>query len=372
MSEPEDSGNGQIRTAWPVQNYVLGAILVVLFILACRLIAPFFTMLLWSVLLYIIFTPLHQRMIRAIKVPSPFKRILERLMAGAFSLLTVILFIIPLGFLASQFIRQILELTRVTRDYLIHHPDFFSRSFNYAADLIRDLSGGSLIINPNDIQRRVVLFLSSGLQNLLHYSSIIAKNISSFLLHVFFMTFTLYFLYLDGAYLSQLALRVIPIRKEYLATLVGKFKDITRSLFFGYFVISFFQSVVAYIIFALFHIRGAMVFAALVFVVSFIPMIGVSLIWFPLGLWLMANASIWEGVLFWAVSWFLISALDMFLRPQFLKDRLKCHPLVIFLSLLGGIAVLGFNGLILGPIVVILFLTVLDMFLSEHRLDEDL
>ena len=52
------------------------------------------------------------------------------------------------------------------------------------------------------------------------------------------------------------------------------------------------------------------------------------------------------------------------MRPLFLKDRINVHPLVIFFSILGGLQVFGMNGLLLGPMIVILFFTVLDMLVS--------
>jgi predicted PurR-regulated permease PerM len=52
---------------------------------------------------------------------------------------------------------------------------------------------------------------------------------------------------------------------------------------------------------------------------------------------------------------------------MFLQNRIQLHPLIIFFAILGGLQMFGFNGLILGPMVVILFLTVLDLFLTEHE-----
>ena len=65
------------------------------------------------------------------------------------------------------------------------------------------------------------------------------------------------------------------------------------------------------------------------------------------------------------ISGVCISFLDNFLRPLFLKDRINVHPLVIFFSILGGINLFGMNGLILGPLIVILFFTVLDLLVSS-------
>jgi predicted PurR-regulated permease PerM len=77
------------------------------------------------------------------------------------------------------------------------------------------------------------------------------------------------------------------------------------------------------------------------------------------------------GAIFLSVSAVFISTLDNFLRPLFLHNRIQLHPLIIFFAILGGLRTFGFNGLILGPMLVILFLTVLDLFLTEHRMETD-
>jgi predicted PurR-regulated permease PerM len=152
---------------------------------------------------------------------------------------------------------------------------------------------------------------------------------------------------------------------------VGKFKEITRNLFLGYIMVALVQAVVAYIIFTIFGVKGSLVMAALVLVCSFIPMLGAGLVWAPLGILRILSGQVAGGIVFLAVSGVCISLLDNFLRPIFLQDRIHLHPLVIFVSILGGVAVYGFNGLVLGPLVVILFLTVLDMFLAEHDINID-
>jgi predicted PurR-regulated permease PerM len=354
-----------------VQNIAFGAILIILFILVCRLFAPFFTVLLWSILFYILLVPLHQRLTRKMNFSRLGGLILKNLIAGLFSLCTIVLIMVPLFFVASQFFRQIMELLRETRDFFSSNPEIFTDSLEYISTLIEDLTSGFLVFNPSELQRRLVLFLGSSLQNLLQISSDVALNISSFMVGLIFMLFCLFFFYLDGPYLSRLVLHIIPIRREYITTLVGKFKDITRNLFLGYIVVAMIQSVMAYIIFTIFSVNGSLVFAGLVLICSFIPIFGAGLVWFPLGLIRLLDGKIVEGIVFLIVSGFFISTLDNFIRPIFLQNRIHLHPLFIFVSILGGVITFGFNGLILGPMVVILFLTVLDLFLTEHKINLD-
>jgi predicted PurR-regulated permease PerM len=365
--QPEPPHGGGLNLP-PVQTMVFAAILVLLLILVCRLFAPFFSVLLWSVLLYVLISPLHHRIIRKLDFTTVSGRILKNLWAVLFALGTAILILIPLSFVASVSSRQIMELTRYLREFFNGRPESLRELFESASIFIHDISYGQIEISGREIELRLMGLLNSSLQQLFSISSRVARDVGSFLIGMVMLVFTLFFLYADGPYLSRLVLGSIPIRRDYIKTLTGKFMEITRSLFFGYIMVALIQSVMAYIVYVVFNVKGALILAMLTFICVFIPMIGGGLVWLPLGLIRIISGDLVGGILFLIVSGFFISLLDNVLRPMFLKDRIQLHPLIIFFAIMGGISVYGFNGLILGPIVVILFLTVLDLFLNEHKI----
>jgi predicted PurR-regulated permease PerM len=195
-------------------------------------------------------------------------------------------------------------------------------------------------------------------------------NVGGFVFGLALMAFCLFFFFSDGPYLAGLLFHAIPIRTEYTKTLSRKFIDITRNLFMGYILVALFQAVMAYLVFVIFRVNGALVFAAITFVAVFIPILGGGLVWIPLGIARIIADGWASGLVFIAISAAVISGIDTFLRPWFLKDRIQLHPLIIFLAILGGLSVFGFNGIILGPVIFIFFLTVLDLFLNEHNISE--
>ena len=73
-----------------------------------------------------------------------------------------------------------------------------------------------------------------------------------------------------------------------------------------------------------------------------------------------------KGIAFLIIAGGVISSIDNILRPFFLKDRIKIHPLLIFFSMLGGVRMFAFDGIVLGPMIVILFFTILDMALEAE------
>jgi predicted PurR-regulated permease PerM len=240
------------------------------------------------------------------------------------------------------------------------------------SEFISEVSANQVNISAMDIQQQLIFMLNNGINSILDFSKSIALNISTFAIGLVFMVFCLFFFYLDGSYLSGLVLNNFPIKEEYITKLVKKFKDIIKNLFLGYIMVAIVQTVLAYIVFVVFNIKGAMVFACLTFICVFIPMFGGAIVWLPLGISIILSGEPLRGIIFLIVSSICISLLDNIFRPLFLQDRIQLHPLIIFFAIMGGVNAYGFNGIILGPMAVILFLTVLDMFLTEHHLDHDM
>ncbi|MDR1867963.1 MAG: AI-2E family transporter [Treponema sp.] len=349
-----------------VQNVIFGVILIALFALVCRLFSPFFTVFLWSILFYILFSPLHRLAMKKVNITKRKGNILKNLFAALFAIMAVLIILIPITFVAIQFFYQIVDLFRAASDILSTQPLIIDDILESISDFIRGITFEQITISAADIRSNIMSFIRSGLQEALQFSSSLAGKIGSFLITLALMIFCLFFFFLDGNYLSKLTLHIIPIRKEYLSTLVSKFTETTRNLFFGYILVAFVQAFTAFIIFNIFHIKGSFVFASLTFICVFIPMIGGGLVWIPLGIAKIIEGPVSNGIIFMILAGVSISLIDNIIRPFFLQDRIKLHPLIIFFSILGGISILGFNGLILGPMIVILFLTVLDLFLVEH------
>ena len=386
MSDLQPTLPEPVSPKHPIQSYVLGAILVLLLIAVLRLFAPFFTFLLWSILLYVIISPLHRRVIRNISEKSIKGVILRKFWALVFTIGTILIICVPVFLVFTAFVRQAMEMGRSLLEVISSaRPeglygeaiaagseglfDFYGR----LAELIRNVSFDQIAITAEEIDERVRYFLSEQQSNLLSLGTNIVINIGTFsiavIIYLLIMTFSLFFLFSDGPYLSKLFLHTIPLRREYITTLTAKFQDITRNLFLGYIMVALTQSTVAFILFSIFGVNGALVFSVITFVLVFIPMIGPLTIWLPLGIMMIASGDIARGIVFMILSSIFISGTENILRPIFLKDRIKLHPLIILFAILGGLVVFGFNGLILGPMLVIFFLTVLDLFLTEHRIN---
>lgn len=354
-----------------VQTWFFAGLFILLFLIVARIFAPFFTVLLWSTLLYVLFSPLYHLLLKRLDLSRRAHRIYRTILAGAFSIGSVVVFVVPLCFVVVQLGRQLAGLIPNALAFLDTHPQFFSVKFEGLTRLLKEISFGSLDLSSLDLKAELAKVLSGGVATMVHLSTQFVRNVGFFVAGVLFMVFTLFFFYLDGDYLLSLFVRAVPIRGDYARQLIQKFREITRNLFLGYILVALVQATVAYVIFRIFSVQGTLVFAILLLFCSFIPMIGAGAVWLPLGIFRILTGDFSGGLIFLALCAVFISTLDNFLRPLFLKDRIKLHPLVIFFAILGGIAAFGFNGLVLGPMAVIFFLTVLDLFLTEHGIEHE-
>ncbi|MDR0551977.1 MAG: AI-2E family transporter [Spirochaetaceae bacterium] len=364
------NNNEQNKKINLIQTSVFALILIVLFIFVCRLFYPFWTVILWSAVLYIIVSPLHNFVSGIIQLKGIKGVIVKNVIALLFALVIALIVLVPVALVLYKFFTQMTSLMHGARSFVISHPEFLNGLFEKIANFVSDMTGGHLAWQSADVETNINSFISSRLQTFIYYSTNLIKNAGAFIAGLSFMVFCLYFFFLDGKYLAGIFSN-IPIKQEYIQFLIQKFKVTTKNLFLGYILVGIVQAVLSFIVYSIFKIEGAFVFACLTFVCVFIPILGGGLVWLPLGIARILTHGLASGLVFIAVSAVVISLLDNILRPYFLEDRIKLHPFIIFLSIIGGVARFGFNGIVIGPLIVIFFLTVLEMFLTEHEFEHN-
>jgi len=363
-------GTGELMENKRVQTWFFAAVFILLLVGVAKIFSPFFTVFLWSTLIYIMTSPLYHWMIGGLDPSRRTTRLTRYFVAGIFSILSVVIIVVPLGFILVKLIRQLSSLIRDGLVFLNGNPDFLASEVAVVTRFFSDLGIGVADVPNFNLKNSLSEALSGSIETLMSFTTEIIRNIGQLIVSLLFMVFILFFFYIDSYTLLKVFVRAIPIRSDYMKQLMEKFRDITRSLFFGYILVAVGQSLVAFLIFSLFRVDGSLALTMILFFCSFIPMIGTAAVWGPIGVLRIIGGDFTGGIVFLVLSAIFISSLDNVLRPLLLKDRLKLHPLIIFFSILGGIAVFGFNGLILGPMIVILFLTALDLFLIENDMPD--
>jgi predicted PurR-regulated permease PerM len=99
---------------------------------------------------------------------------------------------------------------------------------------------------------------------------------------------------------------------------------------------------------------------------SIIPL-GGGIILIPFGIILILTGNIWQGVLILAWHFIITTNIDNIFRPKFVPKSARLDPALTILSVFAGISIFGFLGIVLGPVVMIVLLTTLDMYLTYTK-----
>ncbi|MEL3911535.1 AI-2E family transporter [Treponema pedis] len=357
-----------------IQTISFFILLAVMLFLVGKLFLPYATVLLWSSVVYMLASPLYNKILSKMNKEKKTYIIKKSLLAGTFSIITVLIVAGILSFVVIKIFGQGRALAQNAVMFFekINSPENENLKQTIAAEVYR-LSRGTIDISQLNLTKELLNLASISSDTILKSATNLVKNAGQFFLSLIFFAFSLYFFYIDGAYLAGLLRHAIPVDSETSGKIFAKIKEITANLFKGLFLVSFYQGLASFIIYILFGVQSALLLAILTFFTTFLPLVGCGVIWFPLGISMCFTHSPFKGILFLIIAGSVISLMDGFLRPFFLKDRIKIHPLLIFFSMLGGVKMFALNGIILGPMIVILFFTVLDMALeTEEKKDTEI
>lgn len=350
-----------------LQTIFIFALFALMFALVISMLFPFFTVILWTMLLYVLFNPLHKKLLNKLDKNKRLYEAKRHGLAGIFAVGILMVIIGPIAGLISMLIQQLMSFLGSIESFIQANPDFFTTSemWNGIVNFVEGLGFSFTDLGSVDLWSEVLGFVQEHSSNLLSMGTSIISGTGEFVVSILFVIFALYFCFLDGKYLASLVGKAIPIDPQYMATLMNKFVEITRHLFSGYILVALYQGLAAFVIMLVFGVEGALLFSVVLMFASFIPLFGTAIVWIPIGIVIFITDSAVKGILFLIICGVCVSFLDNFLRPMFLKDRIHVHPLVIFFAILGGLQVFGLNGLLLGPMIVILFFTVLDMLVHN-------
>ena len=184
------------------------------------------------------------------------------------------------------------------------------------------------------------------------------------------MLYMLFFFFRDGDALVEEVVRVVPMGDSKERELMERFANVARATVRGSLSIAVVQGIIGGVLFWAVGIPGAVLFGALMIVLSLLP-VGATLVWLPAGVILLAQGEIVRGVVVLLVGALLIGLMDNLLRPKLVGQDTKMPDYLILLATLSGIAQFGLSGFVLGPVIAALFVTVWKMVGDEFGDDDD-
>jgi predicted PurR-regulated permease PerM len=191
----------------------------------------------------------------------------------------------------------------------------------------------------------------------------------------FVLLYAMFFFLIWGPSMFDSLLRNLPLSADDRYHIIHKGLSVTRATLKGILIIGVVQGVMVGVAFAVAGLDSAVFWGALVVPISAMPLIGPPIIWGPAGIYLIAQGDVIAGVglLVWGAA--VVGTVDNILRPRVVGGDTAMPDLVILVSTLGGLGTFGPVGLILGPVLAGVLITVMDIYRRTpqfHPDDEEL
>ena len=175
----------------------------------------------------------------------------------------------------------------------------------------------------------------------------------------------LYFFLVDGPAMTKSTMRLSPLDDRHELELIAEFDRISRAVVVATLLAAVVQGLLAGIGFWFAGLESVFLLTLVTMVLAMVPFVGAAAVWMPVSLWLLVEGNYWAGGLLAVYGFTVVSAADNLIKPIVLHGQSQLHPLLALLSVLGGVQALGPIGIVVGPLVVAVLQTLLNILHRE-------
>ena len=198
----------------------------------------------------------------------------------------------------------------------------------------------------------------------------LGQNTLRFIASTGIMLYVLFFLFRDGRGIGRTIRDSMPLTPEYNRALLVRFAAVVRATVKGNIVIAVIQGTIGGVAFWALGIQGALLWGALMVLLSLLPAVGAAIVWVPAAVYLFVIGSTGKGLILVAIGGGVIAVVDNLLRPVLVGKDTRLPDYVILVSTVGGLSIFGINGFVIGPLIAALFISAWTIFRDErHRYD---
>lgn len=348
-----------------ISKYFLLGALVALLVTIVWIMSPFIPSIVIAAVIATGFHPLHEKVLKKFKGRKSIAALLSTLF-----ILGVIL--IPVSWFVSRLTQEALGIY----DYVEFRVNqLLEIDIKLLPDIVKESAVGAYIENFQGefpIQtEQIVQFATSVIQNtsqfLVNQTTNFAKELSVLVVHIFIFILSLFFFFKDGERAIHEIKDLIPLAKKYREIVFWKLRQMSRGILYGIFGAAIAQGFLGGVGFAIAGIGNAAFWGTIMAFFAIVPYIGCTVIWVPAAIVLLITQH-WVAGLF-LVLWglFAVGTVDNFIKPLVIGESARIHPLMSFVTILGGIFTMGLPGLIIAPYLLSLALAFIHIYKLEYK-----
>ncbi|MBK5512887.1 MULTISPECIES: AI-2E family transporter [unclassified Pseudomonas] len=333
-----------------LQNRALLVLLVVVTLAFIWILLPFYGAVFWAVILGIVFAPMQRRL----QLKFGWQRNLTSLCTLSICLVIAILPVIILSVLLVQEGASLynriesgeLDIAGYVSQFKHGLPPYFQHLLDRSG--VGELKG---------VQDKIVKGAMQGSQFFATQVFSVGQGTFEFIVSFFIMLYLLFFFLRDGAELARKVRTAVPLQEHQKRRLQLKFNRVVRATVKGNLLVAITQGALGGLIFWFLDIPSVLLWAVLMAFLSLLPAVGAGIVWAPVAVYFLLSGAIWQGVVLGLFGVFVIGLVDNLLRPILVGKDTRMPDYMILISTLGGMAVFGLNGFVIGPLIAALFMS---------------
>ncbi|WP_252374275.1 AI-2E family transporter [Hydrogenophaga sp. 2FB] len=312
---------------------------------------PFYGTILWGAIIALLFVPLNRWLL-----PRMGQR--RNLAALTTMLAALVIVVLPAVLVVSSLTREATQLYARIESGELRPAEKLRSLFDALPVWFTDLLDRFGLGNFDLLQRKITQLVTQGSQFIATQTLNFGQDVLGLVVSLFISLYLAYFLIRDGGSLVRSIRMAIPLPPEDKQELLEQFGAVLRATVKGNLVVAVVQGALGGLAFWFLDVNAALLWAVLMAVLSLLPAVGAGLVWGPVAIWLFATGQTVEAVGLVAFGVFVIGLVDNVLRPLLVGKDTGMPDYLVLISTVGGIAVMGINGFVIGPVIAAMFVAV--------------
>lgn len=229
-------------------------------------------------------------------------------------------------------------------------------------------------LNSGNVKSFVIDAVQKSSNWMMNSAAGLIKGTTGFFASLIFIILTMFFFFIDGKKILEKIMHLTPLPNKHDREIFKKFQDVSHSFFVSTFVVALCQGLACWIgVFIitlpfLFNVPLPVVFLAIsAAFLSLIPFFGPWLIWLPTSIYLFATGHIGAAIFLAIWGMGVISTIDNIVRPLMMRKKANVNPIFLLFAILGGISLFGLWGIIIGPLIVSVTITIFHIYELEYK-----
>ncbi|USX17024.1 AI-2E family transporter [Oxalobacteraceae bacterium OTU3CAMAD1] len=346
------------------QQKVFLALLGLVTIAFVWILAPYGGAIFWGVVLAILFAPIYRWLLQRTRNKANLASLLTLL-------LIVVIVILPLTLVSISIVNQAASVVELVRSGDITVAMYFNKIMAALPNWLVSLLDRFHLTSLTYLQDKLSEAASQVSQEVAKRAINAGLYTFDFLTSLCILLYLLFFLLRDGDKLSKRIKEAVPLSSKYKQRLFLNFTTVIRATVKGNILVAIAQGALGGLIFWFLDVRAPVLWGVLMAFLSLLPAIGAAIVWAPVAIYFLATGEVWQGATLAAFGVFVIGLVDNFLRPVLVGQDTKMPDYVVLLSTVGGMALFGLNGFVIGPVIAALFIAAWDLFATATEFHTD-